>query len=233
MLTCGELQLFKYCILKIGIEVSKHLTVLLIYRPTYSDNHPISVGTFLEEVGHFISVHLNDHPNLIPLGDVNIHDEDTEDLDRRNYQDLLDSFDLKQIMDVVTHEDGHTLDHIVIPTVSNMQFTKIKQSYKISDHYHIHTRISFTKLLVKRDIVNNVCFKGVSDEQWDLGFKNLISRAEAISEAEELATYYDVELAKLVDKLAPIKHKLRTLRIKPDWMDDSLTQLKCRVHKYE
>ena len=41
--------------------------------------------------------------------------------------------------------------------------------------------------------------------------RNLISGAKAITEAEELATYYDVELARLVDKLAPIKHKLRTL----------------------
>ena len=51
----------------------------------------------------------------------------------------------------------------------------------------------------------------MSDKQWDLSFKNLISGAEAITEAEELATYYDVELAMLVNKLAPNKHKLRTL----------------------
>ena len=91
---------------------------------------------------------------MIILGDMNIHDEDIKDLDRRNYQDLLYSFDLKQIVDVVVHVDGHTLDHTVIPIVSNMWFTKIEQSYIISDHYFIHTRISFTKLPVKRDILN-------------------------------------------------------------------------------
>ena len=58
MLTCGEIQTFEYCIFKIGIEVSKYLTVLLIYRPPYSANHPISVGTFLEELGDFISIQL-------------------------------------------------------------------------------------------------------------------------------------------------------------------------------
>ena len=99
MFTCGELQSFDYCVLKIGIEVSKHLTMLLIYRPLYSANHPTQVGTFLEELGDFISVQFNDHPNLITLGDVNIHDEDIKYLDRRNYHELLDSFDLKQIMD--------------------------------------------------------------------------------------------------------------------------------------
>ena len=41
--------------------------------------------------------------------------------------------------------------------------------------------------------------------------KSLISGAEVITEGEELATSYDVELAKLVDKLAPMKHKLRTI----------------------
>ena len=88
------------------------------------------------------------------MGDINIHDEDNKDVDRRNYHDLLDSFNLKQILDVVTHEDGHTLDHILIPTVSNVKFTEIEQRHKILDHYFIHTRISFTKLPVKREIVN-------------------------------------------------------------------------------
>ena len=184
MLTCGEIQSFEYCILKIGIEVTKHLTGLLIYRLPYSANHPISVGTFLEELGDFNSVQLNDHPNLITLGDLNIQDEDIENIDRRNYHDLLDSYDLKQIMDVVTHEDGQTLDHIVIPTVSNVQFTEIEQSHKISDHYFIHANISFTKLAVKRDIVNYRCFKGISEKQWNLGYKNLMSGAEAITEVE-------------------------------------------------
>ena len=207
--------------------------MLLIYRPPYLVNHPISVGTFLEELGDFISIHLNNHPNLIILGDLNIHDEDIENIDRRNYHDLLDSFDLKQIVEVVTHEDGHTLYHIVIPTVSNVQFTEIEQSHKISDHYFIHANISFTKPAVKRDIVNYRHFKGISKEQWNLGFEYTILGAKAITEIEESATYYDVKLAKLVDKLAPIKHKLRTIQVKPDWMDDSLTQLKCKVHKYE
>ena len=84
MLTCGELQSFEYCVLKIGIEVNKHLIGLLIYRPSYSANYPIPGGTFLEELGNFISVQLNDHPNLITLGHVNIHDKDIKDLDRKS-----------------------------------------------------------------------------------------------------------------------------------------------------
>ena len=56
MLTCGQLQSYEYCVLKIGIEVSKHLTVLLIYKPPYSADHPIPIVTFLEKLGDFISV---------------------------------------------------------------------------------------------------------------------------------------------------------------------------------
>ena len=100
--------------------------MLLIYRPPYSANHPISVGTFLEELEDFIGIQLNNHPNFIIY--LNIHDEDIENIDRRNYHDLLNSFHLKQMVEVVTHEDGHTLDHTVTPTVSNVQFTEIEQS---------------------------------------------------------------------------------------------------------
>ena len=52
---------------------------------------------------------------------------------------------------------------------------------------------------------------------------------EGFNNIEELATYYGVELAKLVDNFSPIKHKLRTIRFKAEWMDDSLTQLKHKI----
>ena len=57
--------------------------------------------------------------------------------------DLLDSLDLKQIMDVVTHEDGHTLDHIVIPTVTNMQFTETEQLQNLWPLFYTHKNIFY------------------------------------------------------------------------------------------
>ena len=35
---------------------------------------------------------INDHKNLIMFGDINIHYEDTEDLDKQGFDDLLNTF---------------------------------------------------------------------------------------------------------------------------------------------
>ena len=125
-----------------------------------------SISTFIQYtcMSEFIHICMHTYIHTNRLMDMCAYtytcmDTYIENIHRRNYHDLLDSFDLKQIVEVVTHEDGHTLDHIVIPTVSNVQFTEIEQSHKISYHYFIHANISFSKPAVKRDIVNYRCFK--------------------------------------------------------------------------
>ena len=46
VLELGELALFEYCLYKIAISGKHQLMVLLIYRPPYSEEHPVMVGTF-------------------------------------------------------------------------------------------------------------------------------------------------------------------------------------------
>ena len=49
------------------------------------------------------------------MGDVNIHDEDEDDINRQNYRDMIDRFGYNQVVTIPTHQDGHTLDHLLIP----------------------------------------------------------------------------------------------------------------------
>ena len=49
------------------------------------------------------------------MGDVNIHNEDEDDINRQNYRDMIDTFGYNQVVTIPTHQDGHTLDHSLIP----------------------------------------------------------------------------------------------------------------------
>ena len=80
--------------------------VLLIYRPPYSEEHPVMVGTFLDEFPNFISQYVSKHPNLITMGYVNIQDKD--DINRQNYRDMIDTSGYNQVVTNPTHQDGHT-----------------------------------------------------------------------------------------------------------------------------
>ena len=79
-------------------------------------------GKFLDEFSDFISQYINKHPNLIIMEDVNIHNED-DDINRQNYIDMIDTFGYNQVVTIPTHQDGHTLDHLLIPNDCNVEFT--------------------------------------------------------------------------------------------------------------
>ena len=70
--------------------------------------------TFLDTFSDYLTNIINDHKNLIILDDINVHYEDKEDLDKQTSNDLLNSFRLKQWVNCITHEEGHTLDSIIM-----------------------------------------------------------------------------------------------------------------------
>ena len=151
MLESDELALFEYCLYKIAISGKHQLMVLLIYRPPYSKEHLVRVRTFLDEFSDFISQYVIKHPNLIIMGDVNIHDEDEDDTNRQNYRDMIDTFGYNQVVTIPTHQDGHTLDHLLVPKDCNIEFTNPEQGYKISDHYFVMTKMGYKKAQVHRE----------------------------------------------------------------------------------
>ena len=63
-------QSFQYAIWKIS---TKHntMTVVVIYHPPYSTQHPITNAIFLDEITEWLADVLTNHNNLILDGDFN------------------------------------------------------------------------------------------------------------------------------------------------------------------
>ena len=40
------------------------------------------------------------------MGSVNIHDEDEDDINRKNYRDMIDTFGYSQVVTIPTHQVG-------------------------------------------------------------------------------------------------------------------------------
>ena len=85
------------------------------------------------------------------MGDVNIHDEDEDDINRNKYRDMVVTFGYNQVVCISTHQDGHTMDQLMVPKDCNIEFTNPEQGYKISDHYFVMTKISYRKVHVHRE----------------------------------------------------------------------------------
>ena len=76
------------------------------------------------------------------MGDFNIHINDPEDQDAQTLQDTLNAFNLKQHVNILTYNLGHTIDLII---TSNDYIGKLIPGLYISDHRMITLNTNIPK----------------------------------------------------------------------------------------
>lgn len=117
---------------------SLHSRILLIYRPP--DN--ASCNLLLEKFTRLLEKTIAESPGcLLITGDFNFRNN----TNASHFMDILDSFDLKQHVSLVTHINGHTLDLLI--TKSNDTIIRSHQVIDpgLSDHYAVTCHLSLQK----------------------------------------------------------------------------------------
>jgi len=74
-------------------------------------------------------------------GDINIHVEDTADVDARRLHELLTSFDITQHVNLLTHRLGGTLDLVMMFTDYQLTELCVDPPGIISDHSLVRCRL--------------------------------------------------------------------------------------------
>ena len=101
----------------------------IIYRPPYSNLHPVSLKTFFDDFASYMeSIILTPEPLII--SDFNIHVNNTNDSDACEFLDLLASLGLKQHVVGPTHEGGHTLALVI-----TRQYDQVIKSAPMTDRF--------------------------------------------------------------------------------------------------
>ena len=85
----------------------------MIYRPPYSRKHPVNIITFLDEFGEIVTSLLQEYLQTILIGDFNVLWNLTEHMDTKSLNNILNTFDLTQVIDFPTHKAGNVLDWII------------------------------------------------------------------------------------------------------------------------
>ena len=86
----------------------------------------------------------NDKGDLILTGDFNIHIDDMGSSDILTFLDTLDSLDLRNHVNFLTHWSQHYLD-LLIDSRQSPTITEVRQSFMLSDDHFIHFRITISK----------------------------------------------------------------------------------------
>ena len=86
----GEQKSFEFSgwILKHG---SHKLRVIVIYRPPYSSNHPVTSDVFFDEFSSYLELIVMSSDPILIAGDFNIHVDVPENLDGVCFLELLES----------------------------------------------------------------------------------------------------------------------------------------------
>ena len=107
--------------------------------------HLVTSAIFLDEFPYFVGDIVDSYKKFIICGNINIHCDMDDSYEKQCLDSILDRFDLKQMVDVPTHESGNTLDVLITPTLDNLIISSSKATYKISDHWFVEFKIKFEK----------------------------------------------------------------------------------------
>ena len=108
-------------------------TIISIYHPPQSIDQQLKNSSFIDQLTDLLT-EVHKHQDLIIMGNINIHINDNEDQDAQTLLNTLEAFNLKQHVNIPTHNLGHTLDLII--TAATYQGSLIVGPY-ISDHRFI------------------------------------------------------------------------------------------------
>ena len=126
--------------IKANLNCNRHLSP----PPNCQANDNIS--TFLDQFTDLLTLLSSKSKNLIILGDINMHINNTDDHKTQTLPDSLAAFNLTQHVRIATHNKGHTLDVIITTTeYEPFQPTNTIVGPYISDHRLIILETSETK----------------------------------------------------------------------------------------
>ena len=151
------------------------------------------MGTFFNELSHYLESVILCPYSILITGDFNVHVDDPSNDDALRFLDLLESLGLEQHVDESTHTHGHILDLVITRIGDDILNESPKSDFYISDHIAIICNISLLKSpLVEKTMqyrkLKNVKISALKD---DIRSSNLLSKTHSdINELAECSTLH-------------------------------------------
>ena len=139
----GDMQSFEYSEWNFSIA---HCSVKLIvvYRPPYSVAHPILPGRFFDEFSNYLETIVLSPEILLISGDFNFHLDDMANTNTMKFNEMLETFGLKQHVSKPTHSSNHILDLLITRSITDINVLSIENTLFLSDHCFVECKLSIS-----------------------------------------------------------------------------------------
>ena len=235
----GETESFEYSECIVRSSSAHNIRLIIIYRPPYSEDHKVPVGTFLTEFSDYLESVILSKEHLLITGDFNIHVDASTNTYSMNFLDLLESFGLEQHVNQPTHIQGHTLDLVITRKVDDIIRTSPSVDRYFSDHGSVVCKLLVSKPVVKAKKVTYRKLRSVDLNclKSDLATSSLCrddhSNLLVPRDIDNLVNDYNTTLSSVIDHHAPLMTKTVTTRPKVPWFNEEIAVAKRQRRKAE
>ena len=119
--------------------------ILAVYHPPPSENNKHTIQSFIND---FLELYMElgtTYTNLIFMGDFNIHVDDLDNLNAKQFNDVCMAIVLEQVVNFGTNIQGYTLDLVLHESNSSTKIRKLQPGMYLLDHCFVETEINIKR----------------------------------------------------------------------------------------
>ena len=231
----GRYNTFEYHSVILHLQ-AKRVKLVTIYRPPCTPN--TSMTDFLLEFEELLSEVTMFPDSILLVGDFNIHCNKPDLHDVRQFNDILDSFDLHQHVQEATHKFGNTLDLVISPSEDDIIDTVsvLPRLDWVSDHHPICCILRAAKPNSDSKVIRKRCLKNLDMKIFAdtlVEELNISTNPSDQLSAEKLENTFKSCSHKVLDTLAPeVEKKLKPHKPHP-WYNDNIHLMRQKRRRLE
>ena len=212
---------------------SVRLRVVIVYRPTYSAEHPVTTSVFFHEFSVYLESLVTCNELLLICGDFNFHMDVPSDADTIRIKDLLNSMGLVQHVKRPTHIHGHTLDLIITRQADDIVDGEPLPERYFSDHAAVICNLSVAKppLRIKHAEYRKLKSIDVTRLKEDVCNSQLYQ--DPPNDLNMLLDRHNTTLRSLLDDHASVCYRHVSTRPRPSWFNEDIIQARRDRRKAE
>jgi hypothetical protein len=211
---------------------SSCIRVVAIYRPPPSKKNGFTTKQFLTEFSDFLESETTSSGKLLIAGDFNFHWNNLDNNDTIQIREVVDSAALVQSVSGPTHTSGHTLDWVLTREAEHI-ILKTEISSLISDHHMIHCYLHLKKPPLPREERFYRRYKSINIAHFQEDIEDSALVKEPADTLNVRLDQYNQTLSALIEKHAPLKRGIVTVRPVVPWYDEDIHRAKLERRKCE
>jgi len=169
---------------------------------------------------------------LVITGDFNIYWEDDNDPEKKEFDELLNVFNLIQLVRTSTHISGHILDFLLTRANDDVVHD-VKVSDMISDHCLLTSSLNLPKPKVEKDVRTFRKIKNIDKAKFCSDLNEAIGSIRTDDNPDFIAGDLNQAMLAVLDLHAPVQTKVVSTKSRVPWFNDEIRNSICERRRLE